>query len=155
MTPAPIKLSATPSRAIRAVVTSPLPNTTEFGAVATGNINAQLALIAAGKRNGPLLVDQGDLDSFLAEQLKPELLMAACEQTGIDLTLRMQPGYDHSYFFIASFIGSHVADFLLDRGDDVVIVDEVNDCCDANIKESNLAHLQEKAWSGSRCLPPW
>ena len=53
-----------------------------------------IALIAAGKRNGPLLVDQGDLDNFLADQLKPELLMAACEQAGVDLTLRMQPGYD-------------------------------------------------------------
>ncbi|MBS0216270.1 MAG: S-formylglutathione hydrolase [Proteobacteria bacterium] len=57
----------------------------------------------------PLLVDQGDADEFLATQLKPELLREACESTGHPLTLRMQPGYDHSYYFIASFIGDHVA----------------------------------------------
>ncbi|WP_439134596.1 S-formylglutathione hydrolase [Pseudomaricurvus sp.] len=55
-----------------------------------------------------LLVDQGDADNFLAEQLKPELLQQACEQAGVPLTLRMQPGYDHSYFFIASFIEDHL-----------------------------------------------
>ncbi|PJK03500.1 S-formylglutathione hydrolase [Lysobacteraceae bacterium NML71-0210] len=57
----------------------------------------------------PLLVDQGDADEFLAGQLKPELLKAACEKTGHPLTLRLQPGYDHSYYFIASFIGEHIA----------------------------------------------
>ncbi|PJK11929.1 S-formylglutathione hydrolase [Lysobacteraceae bacterium NML120232] len=57
----------------------------------------------------PLLVDQGDADEFLAGQLRPELLKAACEKTGHPLTLRMQPGYDHSYYFIASFIGEHIA----------------------------------------------
>lgn len=56
----------------------------------------------------PLLVDQGDADEFLAGQLKPELLQAACEKTGHPLTLRLQPGYDHSYYFIASFIGEHL-----------------------------------------------
>lgn len=54
-----------------------------------------------------LLVDQGDADNFL-EQLQPELLQQACDQEGIPLTLRMQSGYDHSYFFIASFIDDHV-----------------------------------------------
>jgi S-formylglutathione hydrolase len=53
-----------------------------------------------------LLVDQGDADDFLA-QLRPELLQAACEAKGHPLTLRMQPGYDHSYFFIATFLGDH------------------------------------------------
>ncbi len=53
----------------------------------------------------PLLVDQGDADEFLATQLKPELLRDACESTGHPLALRMRPGYDHSYYFIASFIG--------------------------------------------------
>jgi S-formylglutathione hydrolase len=53
-----------------------------------------------------LLVDQGDADEFLA-QLRPELLQAACEAKGHPLTLRMQPGYDHSYFFIATFLGDH------------------------------------------------
>ena len=56
-----------------------------------------------------LLVDQGEADEFLAEQLKPELLRAVCERAGHPLELRMQPGYDHSYYFIASFIGEHIA----------------------------------------------
>jgi S-formylglutathione hydrolase len=56
-----------------------------------------------------ILVDQGDADSFLADQLKPELLQAAADKAGQGLTLRLQPGYDHSYFFMASFIDDHVA----------------------------------------------
>ena len=56
-----------------------------------------------------ILIDQGDADNFLTEQLKPELLQQACEASGQALNLRMQPGYDHSYFFIASFIGEHIA----------------------------------------------
>ena len=55
----------------------------------------------------PLLIDQGQGDEFLA-QLQPELLQAACEQAGHPLTLRLQPGYDHSYYFIASFMGDHL-----------------------------------------------
>ena len=68
-------------------------------------------LIAASDpaKRVPLLVDQGGADEFLATQLKPELLQAACEQVGYPLTLRLQPGYDHSYYFIASFLGDHVA----------------------------------------------
>jgi S-formylglutathione hydrolase len=67
-------------------------------------------LIAAGKARGrEILVDQGGGDSFLAEQLKPELLQSAAAEGGAALTLRMQEGYDHSYFFITSFIGDHVA----------------------------------------------
>lgn len=66
------------------------------------------ALIAKAKEKLPILIDQGDADDFLAEQLKPELIQAACEKTDHPLTLRMQPGYDHSYFFIASFIGDHI-----------------------------------------------
>lgn len=67
-------------------------------------------LIAAGQARGrEILVDQGGADSFLAEQLKPELLQAAAAEGGAALTLRMQEGYDHSYFFITSFIGDHVA----------------------------------------------
>ena len=68
-----------------------------------------VALVAAAKERLPLLVDQGDADEFLAGQLKPELLQAACAQASHPLTLRMQPGYDHSYYFIASFMGDHVA----------------------------------------------
>ncbi|MNU73079.1 S-formylglutathione hydrolase [compost metagenome] len=56
-----------------------------------------------------ILVDQGDADSFLIDQLKPELLVAAAKKAGQGLTLRMQPGYDHSYFFMASFVDDHVA----------------------------------------------
>ena len=67
------------------------------------------ALIADGARVAEILVDQGDADGFLAEQLKPELLAEACEAAGIELTLRMQPGYDHSYNFISTFMGEHVA----------------------------------------------
>lgn len=67
------------------------------------------ALIADGARLPELLVDQGEADAFLAEQLKPELLAAACRDAGIDLHLRMQPGYDHSYYFISTFMADHVA----------------------------------------------
>ena len=67
------------------------------------------ALIADAGERLPLLVDQGDADEFLAVQLRPELLRAACDAAGHPLQLRMQPGYDHSYYFIASFIGEHVA----------------------------------------------
>ena len=56
-----------------------------------------------------ILVDQGDADPFLTDQLKPELLIAAAKAVGQRLTLRMQPGYDHSYFFMASFVDDHVA----------------------------------------------
>jgi S-formylglutathione hydrolase len=66
------------------------------------------ALIDDGARVPALLVDQGDADQFLTEQLKPELLGAACDAAGIDLTLRMQPGYDHSYYFISTFMADHV-----------------------------------------------
>ena len=59
--------------------------------------------------NGPtLLVDQGTKDQFLESQLKPELLKETCGQSGVSLNLRMQEGYDHSYFFIASFIEDHL-----------------------------------------------
>jgi S-formylglutathione hydrolase len=57
---------------------------------------------------GEILIDQGAADDFLVEQLKPELFEAACSAAGQQLTLRMQPGYDHSYYFIASFIEDHL-----------------------------------------------
>jgi S-formylglutathione hydrolase len=66
------------------------------------------ALIEDGARVSEILVDQGAADNFLVEQLKPELLQAACEKAGIALTLRMQPGYDHSYFFISTFMDDHI-----------------------------------------------
>lgn len=67
-----------------------------------------VALIEDGARLPDLLVDQGLADKFLAEQLKPELLEKACDDAKIPLTLRRQEGYDHSYFFIASFIDDHL-----------------------------------------------
>jgi S-formylglutathione hydrolase len=66
------------------------------------------ALIDDGARVAEILVDQGTEDAFLAEQLKPELLRQACDAAGIPLTLRLQPGYDHSYYFIATFIEDHL-----------------------------------------------
>ena len=66
------------------------------------------ALIRAGARVPALLVDQGLADRFLAEQLRPERLAAECAAAGMALTLRRQPGYDHSYYFIASFIEDHL-----------------------------------------------
>lgn len=68
-----------------------------------------VALIEDGARLPDLLVDQGDGDQFLTEQLRPELLAEACDKAGIALTLRMQPGYDHSYNFISTFMADHVA----------------------------------------------
>lgn len=67
-----------------------------------------VALIEDGAHVPELLVDQGGADPFLAEQLRPELLEAACEAAGISLTLRLQPGYDHSYYFISTFMADHL-----------------------------------------------
>jgi S-formylglutathione hydrolase len=67
-----------------------------------------VALIEDGSRVDELLVDQGIADAFLAEQIKTELLEAACAAAGIPLTLRMQPGYDHSYYFIATFMADQL-----------------------------------------------
>lgn len=71
---------------------------------------AKLMASGAGKDvYDDILIDQGDADSFLTDQLKAELLQAAADATGQKITIRMQPGYDHSYFFMASFIADHVA----------------------------------------------
>jgi S-formylglutathione hydrolase len=67
-----------------------------------------VALIDDGARIPDILVDQGTADPFLAEQLRPQLLERACAEAGIALTLRMQPGYDHSYYFISTFMGDHL-----------------------------------------------
>lgn len=67
-----------------------------------------VALIEDGARLPDLLVDQGEADGFLKDQLKPELLQTACAAAGVPLTLNLRPGYDHSYFFIASFIEDHL-----------------------------------------------
>jgi len=66
-------------------------------------------LIKAGARVPPLLIDQGLADKFLAEQLKPELFEAACLAAGQPLTLRRHEGYDHGYYFIATFMADHIA----------------------------------------------
>lgn len=65
-------------------------------------------LIPGAQERLPILVDQGGADDFLEEQLMPERLEAVCREHQHPLELRMQPGYDHSYFFIASFIGDHI-----------------------------------------------
>lgn len=74
----------------------------------TGRAYDTCALIEEGARVEEILVDQGGADGFLAEQLKPHLLEAACAKAGISLTLRMQPGYDHSYYFISTFMDDHL-----------------------------------------------
>lgn len=66
------------------------------------------ALIDDGARLPDLLVDQGTADGFLAEQLRTGLLVDACTRAGISANIRMQPGYDHSYFFISTFMAEHV-----------------------------------------------
>lgn len=66
------------------------------------------ALIEDGARLPALLVDQGTADGFLKDQLKPQLLEAACAKAGIPLTMRRQEGYDHSYFFISTFVEDHL-----------------------------------------------
>jgi S-formylglutathione hydrolase len=68
-----------------------------------------VALIAGGARLPELLVDQGSADNFLAEQLRTPLLEEACAAAGIPATIRMQDGYDHSYFFISTFMADHIA----------------------------------------------
>ena len=78
------------------------------------------ALIEDGARALELLVDQGASDQFLTGQLKPDLLQAACDKAGLPLSLRMQDGYDHSFFFIASFIEDHLRWHALRlRGDEI------------------------------------
>ena len=67
-----------------------------------------VALIEDGARVPELLVDQGTADQFLEQQLRPELLQAACDAAGIELTLNMREGYDHSYYFISSFMTDHL-----------------------------------------------
>lgn len=66
------------------------------------------ALIRANPSKAKILVDQGGGDNFLEEQLRPDLLQAACDEAGQALELRLQPGYDHSYYFIASFVEDHL-----------------------------------------------
>ncbi|MEH6660092.1 MAG: S-formylglutathione hydrolase [Parasphingorhabdus sp.] len=66
------------------------------------------ALIEDGARVTDILVDQGTADNFLEEQLKPQLLAEACEKAGIKLSLNMREGYDHSYYFISTYMADHL-----------------------------------------------
>ncbi|MDO5104153.1 MAG: S-formylglutathione hydrolase [Lautropia sp.] len=68
-----------------------------------------VALVATAEERLPLLIDQGMDDNFLLTQLKPELLAQACETHGHPITLNLRPGYDHSYYFVSSFVGEHLA----------------------------------------------
>ena len=67
-----------------------------------------MALIDDGARVEELLVDVGDADPFLEKELRPELLEQACSEAEVPLTLRRQPGYDHSYYFISTFMAEHL-----------------------------------------------
>lgn len=106
---------------------APITNPTEvpWGEKAfTGYLGAERAawaaydavrLLDAGKRAASeILVDQGSADGFLENQLKPERLREACARNGQPLTLRLQEGYDHSYYFVATFIDDHI-DWHADR----------------------------------------
>jgi S-formylglutathione hydrolase len=79
-----------------------------LGSVEAGRAYDATVLVEEGARIPDVLIDQGDADKFLDEQLKPQLFAAACAKAGIPCTLRLQSGYDHSYFFIASFVEDHL-----------------------------------------------
>jgi len=68
-----------------------------------------VALIESGASVDAILVDIGDRDPFIENELRPELLERACADAGIKLKLRIQPGYDHSYYFISTFMADHLA----------------------------------------------
>ncbi len=68
-----------------------------------------VSLIEDGRRLPEILVDQGDKDPFIEDGLHPKLLKAACDDAGIPLTLNMREGYDHSYYFISTFMADHIA----------------------------------------------
>ena len=70
--------------------------------------DATLLVAKHGWTGAPILIDQGGSDQFLEGQLQPELMAAACTESSVALNLRMQPGYDHSYFFISTFVEDHL-----------------------------------------------
>ena len=79
--------------------------------VSAGNVSQMISAAEAEKELGgvaDLLVDQGEADSFLEDQLKTHLLVEACEKAGQKAEIRMQPGYDHSYYFISTFMAEHI-----------------------------------------------
>ena len=65
-------------------------------------------LITQVKWNRPILIDQGSSDQFLKNQLKPELLASKCQENGVDLRLNYREGYDHSYYFISTYVDDHL-----------------------------------------------
>ena len=65
-------------------------------------------LISQAEWNKPILIDQGSSDQFLKGQLKPELFASKCQENGVDLILNYRDGYDHSYYFISSFVDEHL-----------------------------------------------
>jgi S-formylglutathione hydrolase len=75
---------------------------------ATWRKHDAVALIEDGARVAELLVDVGDADPFIEKELRPELLERACAAAGTSLTLRIQAGYDHSYYFISTFMAEHI-----------------------------------------------
>ena len=79
-----------------------------LGSVDAGRAYDAVALIEAGHRVKDLLIDQGGRDQFLESQLMPQILSDACRNAAIPCTLRMQAGYDHSYYFIATFMEDHL-----------------------------------------------
>lgn len=105
-------------KAISAFAPIVAPSVVPWGQKALGNYlggdksswrkHDAVTLIEDGCRAESILIDQGGSDEFLKDQLQPELLQVACDTAGIDLELRMQAGYDHSYYFIASFMADHL-----------------------------------------------
>lgn len=76
--------------------------------VTTWNAYDASELVRTTQLNHPILIDQGTADNFLQDQLMPQVFEQACRESGQPLTLRMQPGYDHSYYFIATFMEDHI-----------------------------------------------
>jgi S-formylglutathione hydrolase len=76
---------------------------------ATWRKHDAVALIEDGARLPALLVDQGGDDQFLKKELRPELLREVCDHAGIELTLNLRQGYDHSYYFVSTFMADHLA----------------------------------------------
>jgi len=111
---------AHPARYRAATAFSPIaaPSQVPWGIKALGGYLADkeawrkhdaVALMEDGARFSDFLVDIGDADPFLNEQLRPELLKRACAKAGISLTLRLQEGYDHSYYFVSTFMADHLS----------------------------------------------
>ena len=105
-------------RSVSAFAPIVAPRQVPWGKKALGNYLGQdgaawrahdaVALIEDGARVDEILVDVGESDPFLEEQLRPELLEAACRDAGIEIELRRHAGYDHSYYFISTFMADHV-----------------------------------------------